>query len=122
VNKILAKLQSPTWKVLAVAGFLQALGVFLYCALIALVFSIIDKFQVGGPSVVFFTLFLLLFVLSAAVTGSIVFGYAAYLALKQKIKEALMDLAYVILWSLFIILVGALKIILLIYFWPSLFT
>jgi hypothetical protein len=117
---MIKRLQSPTWRVLAVAGFLQALGVTSYCILVALVFTILDQFQVGSPGVIFFTFFLLLFVLSAAITGSLVFGYAAYLVLNKKIKEALMDLAYVLLWSIFIILVGVLKIIVLIYFWPGL--
>lgn len=119
---MIKKLQSPTWRVLAAAGFLQALGVTIYCLLIALVFMVLDSFQVGSPGVLFFTFFLLLFVLSAAITGSLVFGYAAYLALNKKIKEALMDLAYVILWAIIIILIGALKILFLIYFWPTLFS
>ncbi|OGY22992.1 MAG: hypothetical protein A2172_03605 [Candidatus Woykebacteria bacterium RBG_13_40_15] len=118
---MIKRLQSPTWRVLAVAGFLQALGVIAYCALIALVFTILDKFQVGGPGVILFTFFLLLFVFSAAITGFLVFGYAAYLALNQKVKEALMDLAYTLLWTIFLILVGVLKITILIYLWPSLF-
>lgn len=122
LEHMIKRLHSPTWRVLAVAGFLQALGVAIYCVLIALVFTILNNFQVSGPGVIFFSFFLLLFVLSAAVTGSLVFGYAAYLALNRKIKEAVMDLAYVLLWTIFIILVGALKIIVLIYFWPGLFS
>ena len=119
---MIKKLQSPTWRVLAAAGFLQALGVILYCTLIAVLFTILGKLQiVEGPGVIFFTFFLFLFVLSAAITGSLVFGYAVYLALNQKIKEALMDLAYVLLWTILIILVGSLKILFLISFSPSLF-
>jgi len=48
---------------------------------------------------------LLLLVLSAAITGSLFFGYAVYLALHQKMKKALKLVAYTMLYSLGIILV-----------------
>lgn len=49
-------------------------------------------------------LILVLLVFSAAVTGSIVFGYPAYLALNKRIKEALSILAFTLLYCLIIIL------------------
>jgi len=49
------------------------------------------------------TTILFLLVFSAAVTGLLVFGYPALLALNQKIKEALTILAYTFLYSLLII-------------------
>jgi hypothetical protein len=106
--------------VLAAAGFLQAVGVVAYCAVVATIIYLVGRIAFG-PSVFAITAFLLLFVLSAAITGSLVFGYAAYLAINQKIKEALMDLAYVLLWSKLFILLTILVVLILIWCRPSLF-
>lgn len=55
---------------------------------------------------------LTLLVFSAAVSGSIVFGYPAYLTLvKNKIKEALTILAFTLLYTLGIILITAILIL-----------
>jgi hypothetical protein len=117
---MIKRLQSPTWRVLAAAGFLQAFGVIGYCTVVATFIYFAGKIAFG-PSVFAITAFLLLFVLSAAITGSLVFGYAAYLALNKKIKEALMDLAYVLLWSKLVILLAILVVTILIWYQPSLF-
>ena len=86
-------------------GFLQALGLIVYCSLIAGLFRFADNFITGAPGFLITAFMLLLFVFSAAVTGSIVFGYPVYLALNQQIKEALSVFAYTLLFCLAIIVV-----------------
>ena len=73
---------------LFLTSLLQALGVFAYVALISGVFSAGSHFQgkldqFWGP-----VLFLLLFVLSAAITGSLVFGRSVLMYLNDAKKEA----------------------------------
>lgn len=86
-------------------GLLQALGITIYCALIAIFFNFMTK-TTAKPGIFGFFLILNLLVFSAAVTGSIVFGFPAYLAVvKNKIKEALTILAFTALYALAIILI-----------------
>lgn len=90
-----------------IIGLLQAVLVVVYCALIASFFVFADKNisepkGVWGPAIM-----LTLLVFSAAVTGSIVFGYPAYLFLKDKqIKAALQILAYTLIFCLAFILIA----------------
>lgn len=94
---------------LSLIGLLQALGVIVYCGLVAGFFWSCNKFFVAAPGFWATALMLALLVFSAAVTGSIVFGYPAYLALHQKTKEALTLLGYTLLYCLgLLILIGAL--------------
>lgn len=88
---------------LSCVGFLQALGVVVYCALISGVMRLGDVFLIETPMYLRIVLILILLVFSAAVTVSLVFGYAAYLALQQKIKDALLIVAYTLLYCLGII-------------------
>ena len=90
---------------LSFIGFLQALSLIIYCSLISGLFRLADNFITGPPVFLTTALMLLLFVFSAAVTGSIVFGYPVYLALNQHIKEALFVFAYTLLYCLLIIIV-----------------
>ena len=96
---------------LSFIGFLQALGLIIYCSLIAGLFWLADNFINGSPVFLTTTLMLFLFVFSAAVTGLIVFGYPVYLALKQQIKEALFVFAYTLLYSLVVIIVTAIILV-----------
>lgn len=97
---------------LSSVGLMQATGVVLYCGLIALFFYTMTRTTVTPPGFFGFFLMLTLLVFSAAVSGSIVFGYSAYLALvKNKIKEALTILAFTLLYILAIILVSAILIL-----------
>ena len=92
-------------------GLLQALGVVVYCGLIAGMLNLFGK-TITAP-VGFFgsVLMLVLLVFSAAVTGSIVFGYPAYLFLKNKqVKEALLILVYTLLYCLAFIIIAILLI------------
>ena len=93
-------------------GLLQALGVIAYCGLIALFFSFMAKNVPEPPGFFGFFLLLVLFVFSAAVTGSLVFGYPAYLALvKNKVKDALTILAFTLGFSLAIIIIAVILIV-----------
>ena len=93
-------------------GLCQALGVTVYCGLVALLFNYLAKTIPSGLGFFGFFFMLVLLVFSAAVTGSIVFGYPAYIGLvKNKIKEALTILAFTLLYSLLIILITAILII-----------
>ena len=81
-------------------GFLQALAMVIYCVLISGLFRFLEKSFVTMPPFWGFALILILLVFSAAVTGSIIFGYSVYLVLKQRIKEALSVFIYTLLYSL----------------------
>jgi len=91
-------------------GLLQALGVVIYCALVVGILNFFGKIFFNPPGFFGSVFILVLLVFSAAVSGSIVFGYPAYLALNKKIKEALSVLAFSALYSLGIILIIAVLI------------
>ena len=94
----------------SILGLLQAVGVIIYCAIIASFFFFMAKSQ-ANPGFFGFFLMLLLLVFSAAITGSLVFGYPVYLAVvKNKIKEALEILAFTLLYALTIILITVILI------------
>ena len=106
IEKLLEKKYSPS-----AIGLLQAAGVLVYCGLIAALFYFLAKTS-SPPN--FFGIFVMLalLVLSAAITGSLVFGYPAYLTLiKHRPKEALTILSYTLLYSLIIILLTILAIL-----------
>ena len=84
-------------------GFLQALGVVAYCALIGGFFQLGNRFFPKQSVFLMSVLVLILLVFSAAITGMIVFGYPAYLALNKRIKEALFVFFYTLLYFLGII-------------------
>lgn len=81
-------------------GFFQALGVVFYCAFIAGLINLFGK-AFPAPTGFFGSVFMLvLLVFSAAFTGSIVFGYPAYLFLNNKqAKEALYILGFTLLYT-----------------------
>lgn len=85
---------------LSLIGFLQALGIVIYCALVGGLFLTFDKLSLAPPGFLGIILMLILLVFSAAVTGSIVFGYPAYLALNQRIREAVTLIVYTLLYCL----------------------
>ncbi len=96
------------------AGLLQALSVVIYCALIAGMLNLFGKTLTAPMGFLGSVLILVLLVFSAAVTGSIVFGYPAYLFLKNKqIKEALLILVYTLLYCLVFIIIAILLIVVL---------
>lgn len=86
---------------LSLIGFLQALGVTLYASLVSALIHFLSSFLKDKPdNILGIALMLSLLVFSAAVSGSIVFGYPAYLALNQRAKEALRLLLYTFLYCL----------------------
>ena len=88
----------------SLVGLLQALAVAIYCALIgSFIFYAGESGVQPGFVGIFFMLVLLVF--SAAVTGSLVLGLPAYLAVNKKIKEALFILGYTLFFSFVIILI-----------------
>jgi energy-coupling factor transporter transmembrane protein EcfT len=86
-------------------GFLQAIGVLAYCALAVGILNLFARMFFAPPGFLGSLLILVLLVFSAAITGSIVFGYAAYLAFHKKVKEALVILGFTALYFLAIIIV-----------------
>lgn len=86
-------------------GFLQALGVLVYCVLVSSFMRYSGQLFDKGPGFWGPILMLMLLVFSAGLTGSLVFGYPVYLAMHKKIKEALEVLAYTLVFLLFLVLV-----------------
>ncbi len=82
---------------LFLTGFLQALGVIVYCALASGFFWLVERSFVTPPGFLGIILMLVFLVFSVAVSGTIVFGYPAYLALNNRVKEALSLLIYTLL-------------------------
>lgn len=87
-------------------ALIQTFGVIIYCTLIAGLFRIIAEISPEEPAGFLGSILILsLLVFSAAITGSLVFGYPAYLALTKRIKEALSVLAHTFLFGLVVIVV-----------------
>ena len=84
-------------------GLLQALGIIAYTILISGLLQTLNNLSITPPGILGVALMLAILVFSAAVTSSLVFGYAAYLALNKKVKEALYILGYTLLSLLVII-------------------
>ena len=85
---------------LSIIGLLQALGVAGYCFLISGFFQLMEKSASKPPVFMTAAFMLMLLVFSVAVIGLTVFGYPAYLALNQKLKEALSIVAFTLLYLL----------------------
>jgi len=87
------------------AGFLQSFTVVVYILLVASFIRFAERFSFSDQTAnIVFTLSLLVF--SAAVCGSIIFGYPVFLALSKKPKDALQVLGYTLLFLfMFVILV-----------------
>ncbi len=79
-----------------VAAFLEAAGIFVYVALFAF-FSQTSTFKNMGP-MVNITLVLLVFIFSAIVCASIMFGYPTFLFLAGEKKQAVRILAMSVVW------------------------
>ena len=88
------------------AGLLQALGAIIYIFMVSAAMSLLERLGPQMPEVFSIAFVLTLFVFSAAVTGSLVFGYPANLALNKKVKESLKVLGYTLLFFLLFILLN----------------
>jgi hypothetical protein len=74
---------------------LQAAGVVLYIALVSGVMRLVETSSMDrAPIFMGVVAMLLLFVFSAGVTSTLVFGYPVYLVFQKQWKEALTVLAY----------------------------
>lgn len=87
------------------AGFLHALGIAVYVSLVVLVIQNGDKIfgqmnNFWGP-----VAFLLLFILSAAVTGALALGQPIILFLENKKTEAVKLFGYVVAWLFILTLI-----------------
>jgi len=93
-------------------GFLESLGIVLYCVFISGFFMIMEKYLSTPPQFMGMAVMLVILVLSAAITGSMVFGYPVYLILKEnKVKEGLQVLGYFALFLLGIIIISLVLIL-----------
>lgn len=87
---------------LSLRSFLHSLGVAVYVAALSLIFTNGEKIFGGVKSSFGPAAFLMLFVLSAAITGSLVLGYPILLYLDNKKSEAVRMLFYTIGWLFFL--------------------
>jgi len=92
-------------KKLVLIGFLHALGVAVYVTIVAFIMQNGEKIfgtmkDIFGP-----TAFLLLFVISATITSSLVFGRSVLMYLENRKKEAVYLLFSIIGWLFVLILV-----------------
>ena len=75
-------------------GFLTGVLVVEYCILVALLILNMDTFfSSSDNSILAIVLMLILLVISAAITGVLVFGYPAYLFINKKFVEAIYSIA-----------------------------
>jgi hypothetical protein len=100
------KISSP------VIGFCQGLLVFVYTIFIAVFIASLGNFENKLPEYVVIPIMLSLLVLSAGVTGTLVFGLPVYFTFaKNNVKKALEVLAYTFLFILIAVLTAACLII-----------
>ena len=80
-------------------GLVQAAGVTMYCLFVSWVFSFLRNFPDSQLPTLFVPAFMLMFlVFSAALTGSLVFGYPVYLLVNKEIKRAISILLFTLLF------------------------
>lgn len=113
----LIKKTSLTRKNIILLALAQATGTLLYvlCAAGVLIFVLpaTDRFfpeEVPSVDLVLVTGFLMFFITSASVTGTLVFGYPVILVLRQQLKEAILLVTITI--SIVILFILALAIVL----------
>lgn len=93
-------------------GSLTGLLVVIYCCLVALfMFNMDHCFRNAGNTMITIAAMLMLLVISAAITGTLVFAYPAYLFVNKKFKEGICSLVS----SLAAIVIGGLLLICAIY-------
>lgn len=87
----------------AVIGFMQVISVAIYCALISSFFSFMEANSLEPePKILGGLLMLFLLVFSAALCGTLVFGYPGYLIIQKETKRALKILGYTFLFAIII--------------------
>lgn len=94
------------------AGFLSSLAMLIYVFLIALFFDNAEKIMGRMPSIFGFAIFLLLLVMSAAISGTLMFGRPVMLFLSNFKKEAVWQLVSNLVWIfILLIILGLVKYI-----------
>ncbi len=83
-------------------GFLQALSVGVYCLLIGLFFKLMESMAIKPIGISGTIMMLLLLVFSAGISGTLVFGYFAYLMINKEMKRALNILGFTFLYCIII--------------------
>lgn len=96
----------------SLVGFLQAIGVAIYCSLISLFLWTLGRNIENAPEIASGAVMLMLLVFSAAVCGTLVFGYPGYLVFDKNIKRALQVLGFTFLYLLIIFILIVLFVIL----------
>lgn len=96
----------------ALVGFIQAIGVAIYCSLISLFLWTMGHNIENAPEIASGAVMLMLLVFSAAICGTLVFGYPVYLTFDKNIKKALQVLGYTFLYLLIIFILILLVMIL----------
>lgn len=86
-----------------VLGLLSALGVGLYCTLVAGFFRFGEKVFDHYQGFFLIVLILVLLVISAAITGSLVFGLSAYWVYKGQTAYGLKILVSTLAWLIIIL-------------------
>ena len=95
-------------KKIVVAGLYQSLGLVVYCVLITFIMDSIFGFfgkSPAGPDQYYFIMFLMVFVVSALITGSIILVYPIILAINKKFKKAGLVILSTVLWSILFIII-----------------
>jgi hypothetical protein len=89
-------------------AFLLALGEGIYISLVALLMTGIEKMFGDKPDPVIIApiAFLLLFVISAAISGALIFGKPLMLYLDGKKKEALQLFGSILLWLVLFLVIA----------------
>lgn len=85
-------------------GFLQATGLFVYVLLIALLMSNINKIFVPNTlntGILEPIAVLMLFIISATITGSLVLARAGFLFWEKRYKEAIFLTLWTLGWAIF---------------------
>lgn len=110
MEKLLNNKISPT-----IIGLYQAIGVVIYTVLIAGLFTLLESRKINPPDFVAAPIMLTLLVLSAGITGTLVFGLSVYLTFaKNNVKRGLAILAFT-LFYLFLALILAIPTLLFFY-------
>lgn len=92
----------------ALLSLLQAAGLAIYCGAVATLMLNLPRLFGQRPGVAGVAFLLVLFVVSAMVSASMVLGYPAYLVMKGRIREGVHVVAWTAGWLVvFLVLAGA---------------
>ena len=93
---------------LFLTGLYQSLGLIAYVMMVVFLLNWLSSTfgnKTVGNSPLFIAIFLLVFVLSALITGSIVLAYPIILFTRKMFKEAWWVLIFTVLWIIFYVII-----------------